>query len=150
MSCGPKNYRCPAWVAKRKAILERDGYKCRLCGVSAEDAYLEVHHAPMKYGPLNGSCGHCYLLWPELTDECLTTLCRGCHHEITNIRRKKSNATRKITVDPVQRPLQRSHPTIRRADCAVEPVPLPIPRGHPLIRRASAELTSLSTLWKGK
>ena len=59
----------PRWKVKRKAILERDGYKCVSCG--AERRSLEVHH--IKYGPTLDP-------W-DVDDSMLESLCHSCHGE---------------------------------------------------------------------
>lgn len=59
----------PLWKAKRKEILERDGYKCCQCG---NTKYLQVHHKYYKYG-----------LKPwEYDNACYITLCKTCHYKI--------------------------------------------------------------------
>ncbi len=57
--------RSDEWTAKRRVILERDGYRCP-CG---SRRHLHVHH--LTYERL----GH------ELLDD-LVTLCRGCHRRL--------------------------------------------------------------------
>lgn len=53
-----------SWTACRNLVLERDGYKCRICG---SDKGLEVHHIlPRKLGGTDHP-------------ENLITLCRKCH-----------------------------------------------------------------------
>jgi len=59
----------PLWLKKRLVILERDGYKCRLCGSSSN---LQVHH--IKYS--NGKNAWEY---PNLD---LITLCKECHSKV--------------------------------------------------------------------
>ena len=59
----------PKWKRKRKAIKERDGFKCTVCGATED---LIVHHTyylnnfppPWKY-----------------PNKSLLTLCERCHHE---------------------------------------------------------------------
>lgn len=58
------------WQKRRKEILSRDGWCCRLCGKS--DGQLHVHH--LQYLP-----GH--KPW-EYKDDDLITLCASCHYGI--------------------------------------------------------------------
>ena len=52
-------------ISQRKVILERDSYKCQLCG--RERGYLEIHHIKGKvWGGKN---------WPAN----LVSLCAVCH-----------------------------------------------------------------------
>lgn len=62
----------PNWKAKRKEILERDGYKCRVCSSSDE---LQIHHrqyhfikATKQFKPP----------W-DYPENLLITLCSKCH-----------------------------------------------------------------------
>lgn len=57
----------PRWQRKRLKILERDDFKCQLCG--DREAPLSVHH---KYYKNN------YDPW-DYSDESLITLCEECH-----------------------------------------------------------------------
>lgn len=52
----------PQWAARRRATLERDGYRCRWCGAQAE----HVHHLSYR------RMGH------ELLSD-LISLCSSCH-----------------------------------------------------------------------
>lgn len=63
--------RDPRWQKKRLKILERDEFKCCLCGDDKTE--LQVHH--LKY---NGEP------W-EAKDEDLETLCKHCHAVKTDI-----------------------------------------------------------------
>lgn len=56
----------PAWEAKRKEILERDGRRCTVCGTAKN---LEVHHLTYDH------------FGDELPEE-LVTLCRKCHEKL--------------------------------------------------------------------
>ena len=62
------------WAEKRKRILERDGFKCRLCG-SAKN--LRVHHITYENVPFEN-------------DDDLLTVCDKCHKDLhsTDIARK--------------------------------------------------------------
>ena len=61
------------WIGIRRAVLDRDGYRCRLCGRAGR---FEIHHlTPVAAGGGN-----------EL--ENLATLCRHCHLEIHRPERK--------------------------------------------------------------
>ena len=62
----------PEWQNKRKAILERDGNRCRNCG-SME--HLEVHHRQYHIDKANGSK---VVPW-NYEDQYLITLCDHCH-----------------------------------------------------------------------
>jgi hypothetical protein len=57
------------WIKKRKAILERDEYRCRDCR-NEENGPLHVHHCFYESGDP----------W-ETADEFLLTLCEECHAE---------------------------------------------------------------------
>ena len=67
------------WRKVRLTILDRDGYRCQLCGKAGR---LEVdHRTPLEHG------GDAY------GPENLRALCRGCHCEVTrqqNIGRNKA------------------------------------------------------------
>lgn len=62
-----------AWIDLRKAILERDAYRCRVCKHRGE-ASLDVHH----YKPRSRGGEEC--------SENLLALCRGCHQLVTTYR----------------------------------------------------------------
>lgn len=70
---GPAQYSIygPEWEEVSKLVRQRDGNKCRRCGLSEEDGVtLAVHHiCPRKAG---GSNWHSNLI----------TLCRTCHAEV--------------------------------------------------------------------
>lgn len=59
----------PFWFKKRKEILKRDDYKCRLCGSKQN---LQVHH--IKY--INDK-----MAW-EYKNKYLITLCDVCHNKV--------------------------------------------------------------------
>ena len=65
------------WANTSKEVRERDGNRCRRCGISQDelrefDSYLTVHHIiPRKKG---GSNWHSNLI----------TLCISCHREVEN------------------------------------------------------------------
>ena len=57
----------------RFSIYERDGYRCRCCGISQNRAYLEIDHIkPISKGG-------------KSTYDNLQTLCRECNQEKGNI-----------------------------------------------------------------
>ena len=56
------------WVAIRKRILARDGYRCRICGADGVEARLNVHHKD------------CIRKHNE--DSNLVTLCSTCHQGV--------------------------------------------------------------------
>lgn len=70
-----KRFRSSAlWVKKRKEILERDAYQCRLClheGRITVHKQLEVHHIE----PLTADFDQ------RLDDDNLITLCKDCHYK---------------------------------------------------------------------
>lgn len=60
----------PGWLARRFAIMQRDGYRCRLCGTAANDGphvRLEVDHIVARYRGGTDDPGN---LW---------TLCFACN-----------------------------------------------------------------------
>jgi 5-methylcytosine-specific restriction endonuclease McrA len=57
----------PRWQKKRLEILNRDGFKCTLCG--EEQITLHVHHKVYEYGKNP---------W-EYNNSVFTTLCETCH-----------------------------------------------------------------------
>lgn len=71
----------PRWQKKRLQILDRDGWRCRVC--SNEKANLQVHH--VIYAKLDP--------W-EYPDHLLQTLCRDCHESRQELTDKASNALR--------------------------------------------------------
>ena len=64
----------PAWVEKRKQILERDGHKCRNC---QSEVALQVHHRQYHH---IGNSGMFYKPW-EYPNRYLITLCKVCHEK---------------------------------------------------------------------
>ena len=60
-----KLYRTTRWNKLRKAILDRDGWRCRTCGKAGR---LEVHHVQ---SPFFGA--------PMWEPENLRAVCRPCH-----------------------------------------------------------------------
>lgn len=69
----------PEWKAKRQTILERDKFKCVICG-STE--HLHVHHKRYRIDPKTGNK---VLPW-EYDDDELVTLC-SYHHRMIHRRR---------------------------------------------------------------
>ena len=61
----------PKWQKKRLEILERDGFKCRVC--KSEERQLHVHH--LYYVPK-------MLTW-EYDNEGLVTVCDEHHEQLT-------------------------------------------------------------------
>jgi DEAD/DEAH box helicase domain-containing protein len=68
----------PNWSAQRKQALERDGYRCRTCGATADEFLLHIHHVrPFReYGYIPGQNEY-YQQANRL--ENLVTLCASCH-----------------------------------------------------------------------
>jgi hypothetical protein len=62
----------PRWQRKKTEILQRDGFKCKLCGDG--ETTLHVHHKRYKNGRSP---------W-QYKDEELITLCECCHKFIEN------------------------------------------------------------------
>ena len=63
----------PRWQKRRLEIMQRDGWKCKMCGSGLSDGIpLNVHHYVYHKG---------YLPW-EYPDKDLITLCRDCHHKL--------------------------------------------------------------------
>ena len=54
------------WRRRRQRAIERAGYRCEKCGVSAQEERLEVHH--LTYERLGSE-----------RDEDLSVLCHACH-----------------------------------------------------------------------
>jgi 5-methylcytosine-specific restriction endonuclease McrA len=59
----------PRWHAKRKRIFTRDGFKCTVCGATAN---LQAHHT-YYYSQRTDP-------W-DYPDESLITICEKCHHD---------------------------------------------------------------------
>ncbi|MDY0352256.1 MAG: HNH endonuclease [Desulfobulbaceae bacterium] len=72
----------PCWARKRERRLARDGYRCRTCGISGEEAKLHVHHSNYEWFGRE-----------RMRD--LITLCDACHRAITAVirSRRKNRAT---------------------------------------------------------
>lgn len=66
----------PRWQKKRLEILERDNWKCMLCG--DKDSTLHVHHLFYYNGQEP---------W-DYDNEALITLCEDCHEEAKNNQRE--------------------------------------------------------------
>lgn len=60
------------WMEKRAQIIQRDGYKCIICG---SDNHLVVHH---KQYHIHRGTRIKYAPW-EYDDRYLVTLCEKCH-----------------------------------------------------------------------
>lgn len=69
--------RSKEWKQIAAKVMERDGYRCRCCGRTAEEAKLSVHHC--TYENLFDESEH-------LTD--LITVCTVCH---LSIHRNRNN-----------------------------------------------------------
>jgi len=67
-------FRDPRWQRKRLSVMERDGFKCRLCGNERET--LNVHHLRYSGGKKP---------W-DYEDRFLVTLCETCHEKVENER----------------------------------------------------------------
>ncbi|MDI9358558.1 MAG: hypothetical protein QM528_06400 [Phycisphaerales bacterium] len=66
-----KGWNTPEWIAKSKAVKERDGNKCRCCGTTTK--ILHAHHR--CYITKNGVQNNPW----EYPNELLITLCEDCH-----------------------------------------------------------------------
>lgn len=66
-----EKFKDPKWQKKRLQILERDGWCCQVC-YNADDT-LHIHHRWYEKGKDP---------W-EYPDDCLVTLCDGCHEDET-------------------------------------------------------------------
>lgn len=64
------------WCSIRRKVLARDGYRCQVCGVEAEELGQnpDVHHITPMRAFENAQDAH--------TMENLVALCRSCHHEV--------------------------------------------------------------------
>jgi 5-methylcytosine-specific restriction endonuclease McrA len=74
--------RSSAWQSKRVLVLQRDSYRCQLW---FEHPGEEVHHRTYAH------------LFDEPLDD-LVTLCRACHHMITDAVRRERHQRRVMTV----------------------------------------------------
>lgn len=68
----------PKWQKKRLEILQRDGFRCCICG--SESKTLHVHHLYYEKDKE---------IW-DYSDRCLITLCEDCH-------KKEHDADNKVT-----------------------------------------------------
>lgn len=58
---------------KRKAeIREKKCQECRVCGASAENTHIHMHHVVRRGAPYFG----------QWTENCIVGLCGDCHHEL--------------------------------------------------------------------
>jgi hypothetical protein len=64
----------PKWQRKRLEILNRDGFKCVLCG--NEEMQLQIHHKEYKKGNQP---------W-EYQNSVLVTLCKCCHRVVEDLK----------------------------------------------------------------
>jgi hypothetical protein len=76
----------PRWQKKRLEILQRDNFKCKLCG--DEKTSLQVHHK--EY--INGNDPWNY---PDIS---LITLCEHCHLEIEKLRENNIDTNKIISI----------------------------------------------------
>lgn len=60
------------WLEKRKHILKRDGYRCRMCGAIAG---LEVHHRQYHFNKISRIFRKPW----DYDNNNLLTLCNRCH-----------------------------------------------------------------------
>lgn len=77
----------PRWKSRRWEILERDGYKCIICGAGEE---LEVHHRQYHFSTIKNVLSDPW----DYADRILITLCRSCHqngHRLFKVPTKKIN-----------------------------------------------------------
>ncbi|MBN1259857.1 MAG: DUF1998 domain-containing protein, partial [Anaerolineae bacterium] len=76
----------PDWPTIRKAALERDGHRCRLCNAAATSGHpLEVHHLTPVRTFLGQYPQSVALRLAHATDN-LLTLCPTCHHKVEQAR----------------------------------------------------------------
>lgn len=67
-------YDSPEWKEKRLRVLERDGYRCVMCGAfSGMGCTLDVHHTRYPRGAP---------VW-TINENYLVTLCSPCHGDVT-------------------------------------------------------------------
>lgn len=71
----------PEWAEVRDRVMQRDGYKCRICGCGE---HLQAHH--IRYQDDDGEQA-----W--LNDGYIVTLCRPCHQIITEAVNEARSAT---------------------------------------------------------
>lgn len=64
----------PRWQKKRLKILERDGFRCKLCG--DEKTTLHIHHKKYSGEP-----------W-EVDDEDLDSVCKDCHKLLEALKKR--------------------------------------------------------------
>lgn len=76
------------WRTKRKARLDIDGGRCRMCDHDGRTFHLEVHHRPSSYKHIPN----------ESIERDLTTLCKRCHDLITAAIRKDRYGSRQHEV----------------------------------------------------
>jgi 5-methylcytosine-specific restriction endonuclease McrA len=73
LSCESERKTSKNWEENRQKTIERDNYRCRLCGTKVKESTSEVHHIIPKR-----------TFEKEEGDflENLVTLCEPCHHSI--------------------------------------------------------------------
>jgi 5-methylcytosine-specific restriction endonuclease McrA len=81
------------WATKRRARLEIDGYRCRLCDEDGKTYRLEVHHRPSSYSKIPN----------ESVADDLITVCSRCHDHITDSQRRDRYGVKDIKFEPVPR-----------------------------------------------
>lgn len=96
MNTYSKKLRHPKWQKKRLEILNRDGFRCCLCG--DKDTTLNVHHKKYKGDPwesdledLQTVCEHCHNAIHELEKPKYPDSCKDLSREIVKILKINSN-----------------------------------------------------------
>ncbi|CAM1343575.1 hypothetical protein [Tenacibaculum amylolyticum] len=62
------------WIAKRKEILERDNYKCRVCNATES---LQIHHRQYHFSLILRKFRKPW----EYPNRLMITLCKTCHQK---------------------------------------------------------------------
>jgi hypothetical protein len=84
------------WAVKRKARLELDGNRCRLCDEDSSRFRLEVHHRPSSYKKIPN----------ESIEDDLITVCARCHELITSSIREDRYGRREIEITTIETSIQ--------------------------------------------